>query len=680
MPYEPKTADELIIEGIAYRFAEDPLHPGKAYRKEGTEGTIFQLIPVQRENAAKKAVKVFHAEHARPTTVARLEDLRALSELPGLSVCRRTVLTPQKHAEVLSKHRELLYAVVMPWIEGPSFREVMMDVRELSRKECLTAATSLAYLLTEMEQRGVAHGDLSAANLMLPMLAEPAAQTDQSAIQLVDVEQLYGLPREGHQPPAVDTRGPYADRFTGAVLLAEILGWVDPYIREASAGESYFEPGELRQDSQRYRMLLASLNRNWGKEIARLVSRAWENEELKKCPAFGEWLVDLGRASAETPDQTIAPVIDGTTFLMVEPAALHLRPSQTAQLRAYMVRMDGRKEEVTERVRWSTDHSDVGTVNQQGEVTAVSDGGSMVVMAEYEEQRTVIHITVSEAEPQKKRAASGKRLGMLVGGAVVAATLVMNGVVLSQVDPSKSEQEVEHPLEQKVEQPAASAEPPEAASSELEPVPAPSQPSTSAAQPSPPVAQSLPPVAQPAPSGPPPTTAVAETAKPPATAQAVRPAATMPKPAGKPDVKQTVRQAPEKKRNDTPRSAKPQTAPAVKQTVAAGTTHKSPSISPPASVVVLQPVERNGKWGYIKRVNLFDQELVIPYQFDHATGFSDGLALVKKDGKFGYINAQGTVVIGIQYDFATPFRNGSATVKKDGKLRKIDKSGSFIDS
>lgn len=91
-----------------------------------------------------------------------------------------------------------------------------------------------------------------------------------------------------------------------------------------------------------------------------------------------------------------------------------------------------------------------------------------------------------------------------------------------------------------------------------------------------------------------------------------------------------------------------------------------------------EPAERNGKWGYIKRTTVFDQELVIPYQYDHATSFSEGLAMVKKDGKFGYINKQGELVIPFQFEYATPFTKGTATVKRDGKLGTIDKSGAFI--
>ncbi|HDI6354056.1 TPA: WG repeat-containing protein, partial [Escherichia coli] len=79
--------------------------------------------------------------------------------------------------------------------------------------------------------------------------------------------------------------------------------------------------------------------------------------------------------------------------------------------------------------------------------------------------------------------------------------------------------------------------------------------------------------------------------------------------------------------------------------------------------------------GYVKQINPFDKELAIAYQFDHATSFSEGLAVVKKGGKFGYINAEGSLVIDCQYEYATPFKNGVATVKQNGKLIQIDKTG-----
>ncbi len=49
-------------------------------------------------------------------------------------------------------------------------------------------------------------------------------------------------------------------------------------------------------------------------------------------------------------------------------------------------------------------------------------------------------------------------------------------------------------------------------------------------------------------------------------------------------------------------------------------------------------------------------------QYEDAQEFSEGLAAVKKDGKWGYINEQGKVVVPFQYDVAYIFNEGYAVV------------------
>ena len=55
--------------------------------------------------------------------------------------------------------------------------------------------------------------------------------------------------------------------------------------------------------------------------------------------------------------------------------------------------------------------------------------------------------------------------------------------------------------------------------------------------------------------------------------------------------------------------------------------------------------------------------------------FSEGLARVKKDGKWGYMNKEGEEVIPCKYDSVLDFSEGLAIVKKDGKAFTIDRFG-----
>ena len=52
---------------------------------------------------------------------------------------------------------------------------------------------------------------------------------------------------------------------------------------------------------------------------------------------------------------------------------------------------------------------------------------------------------------------------------------------------------------------------------------------------------------------------------------------------------------------------------------------------------------------------------------------NEGMALIKKGNKFGYINTKGSVVIEPVYEMATAFQEGFATVKLNGKMGVINK-------
>ena len=70
---------------------------------------------------------------------------------------------------------------------------------------------------------------------------------------------------------------------------------------------------------------------------------------------------------------------------------------------------------------------------------------------------------------------------------------------------------------------------------------------------------------------------------------------------------------------------------------------------------------------------------VLPYTYDDANNFKEGLSCAKKDGKYGFINSSGEVIIPFIYDFATDFENGLARVRlKDKGCGALDKSGKII--
>lgn len=86
-------------------------------------------------------------------------------------------------------------------------------------------------------------------------------------------------------------------------------------------------------------------------------------------------------------------------------------------------------------------------------------------------------------------------------------------------------------------------------------------------------------------------------------------------------------------------------------------------------------VMRKNKYGYQK-----GNDLVVKAKYDNASEFSEGLARVGKENKYGFVTEDGKEIVPIQFSAASNFNYGFAAVKLDeGKCYFIDKSGKKMD-
>jgi serine/threonine protein kinase len=330
MAFQPNAFDFITLNNHPYLFGEHPGFSGMPFGQEGRQGCVYQLVP-NISGMDTLAMKVFKPNFRIPSLVYRSDQMRAFSTIEGLKVCDRTVIIPENEFELLAKQSDLMYAAVMPWIHGPTWYDILMDKQPITRAQSYEMAGSMAKVLSSMEQKGLAHCDLSAANIMLPGLVNSAGVeiNATSFVELVDVEQMFGLALE--RPELLPTGSPgyafqqpdkepvwnkYSDRFSGAILLSEMLAWSIKDIREASWGDSYFDPEEMNLDSERSRLMHDKLEEHWGAAIANLFSRTWNSEELVQCPSFGEWYIAVmssteriqAVAKQEEPIASILPV------------------------------------------------------------------------------------------------------------------------------------------------------------------------------------------------------------------------------------------------------------------------------------------------------------------------------------------------------------------------------------
>jgi hypothetical protein len=96
--------------------------------------------------------------------------------------------------------------------------------------------------------------------------------------------------------------------------------------------------------------------------------------------------------------------------------------------------------------------------------------------------------------------------------------------------------------------------------------------------------------------------------------------------------------------------------------------------SPAAEPTALFPVRKQGKYGFIERTG----KIIIKTRFEDVGEFFEGRALVQIAGKWGYLDNAGKVVIEPRFDFANPFYDGLALVKKDKGEYFINPDGKVV--
>ena len=90
---------------------------------------------------------------------------------------------------------------------------------------------------------------------------------------------------------------------------------------------------------------------------------------------------------------------------------------------------------------------------------------------------------------------------------------------------------------------------------------------------------------------------------------------------------------------------------------------------------VFSAIDDEVDWGFINEKG----KIVIPFKYslpkDERALFSEGVVIVKKSGRFGYIDREGKQITPCKYTVARPFSNGVAYVERDGYKGYIDKNG-----
>jgi hypothetical protein len=90
--------------------------------------------------------------------------------------------------------------------------------------------------------------------------------------------------------------------------------------------------------------------------------------------------------------------------------------------------------------------------------------------------------------------------------------------------------------------------------------------------------------------------------------------------------------------------------------------------------MLLVKSKKTKKYGFVNR----EYQLIIATQYDHATEFRDGIAIVEQNGKWGLIDKTGKFIVEPKYDCINYFKEGFAAVEFNGKWGYIDKTGNCV--
>lgn len=284
----------LELDGQQHWFEtrEHPVAKGMAHVMEGGQARVFHLET--REKKREHALKVLKRGYSSPAMVDVCARLDALKRYAGLAVCYRVCFSPQRAAATLRQHPGLAYSILMPWVRGLSWLEVVENRRPLPKATARELASSLVRILAQLESLGMAHSDISSGNVVIDL--------DQRRSELIDVEDLFapswprpayislGTPGYQHRDSGKGQWHQHGDRFAAAILLSEMLGWYDDGVRAACHGDSFFDPSELQQAaSRRFESLLRAVE-GQSRLAAALLVQAWGSQTLADCPPLRDWL------------------------------------------------------------------------------------------------------------------------------------------------------------------------------------------------------------------------------------------------------------------------------------------------------------------------------------------------------------------------------------------------------
>src|SRR4051794_39384281 len=224
--FDPNPGDSIDLFGQAYVVQPHPQAHYLPYRQKAGRARVYQLQKGQEGQYF--ALKEFKKLYRQPSLIDLYQNLHRVESFQGLRAARREIVLPADPAA--QRYPNLEYAMLMPWIEGTTWFDVLGQAREDGGYPDLATAIGLCdrflEVMEELEKAGMAHTDISPGNVMVGF--------DPIDVQLVDLEDMYMPWALAPSKPNTGSAGyrhrsgettwkPEGDRYAAAVLAAEML-------------------------------------------------------------------------------------------------------------------------------------------------------------------------------------------------------------------------------------------------------------------------------------------------------------------------------------------------------------------------------------------------------------------------------------------------------------------------
>src|SRR5687767_5076842 len=169
-----KPMEELKIDGKVFVVQPDP-DPDMAHRpyiELGGSGLVVQLLLTNDDNY--HALKVFNNPEKSLIKITKNLEKNNIDQLPGLFAAQRIIINPNErpYSELINKHPFLEYSVLMPWIGGYTWFEILANndgkskISNFNKETSVYYASKLAYVLASLEAEGYAHCDICSNNII----------------------------------------------------------------------------------------------------------------------------------------------------------------------------------------------------------------------------------------------------------------------------------------------------------------------------------------------------------------------------------------------------------------------------------------------------------------------------------------------------------------------------------